>query len=219
MTLWTEDTEQRADMAHWLGHGRCAGPQGDARWRAMGLRHVLMLCETAERMEWKPGDGRASWPPPQILDYGCGGGANVAALGMLGCSLISLVDVSEESMREAQNHDGQAYLWWLKEGEHESHYGAESIRHDAALCTAVLQHVDPDEARHILRTIHGAMAPGGVALISTRRPIHGTPPGDVSMLTVWTSQEARTDLERAGFRIVRHIWEGTGYDYWGCERV
>lgn len=202
MTLWTEDTERRADMAHWLGHGRWVGPTGDAEWRTMGLRHVLYLSETAAVMPW---DGEAQWPPLTVLDYGCGGGSTVAALRALECAVYA-IDVIEDNIRAAALHN--QHLTVPDPGE----------RFDAAVCTAVLQHVTPDEACAILQCIADQLLPGAVALISTRRPQPGDVPGDVCSLTTWTMQEAARELRRAGF-VVHHEWAHGSQDYWGCRRV
>jgi SAM-dependent methyltransferase len=106
-----------------------------------------------EVLQWVPEDAG------QVLDLGCGSGANAAMLSRRGIH-VDGVTLSEEEAKQASLHCRQVFVHNLERGLPPGIGGP----YDAVLCSHVLEHICfPSQ---LLHDIVGCLAPGGRTIVA-----------------------------------------------------
>ena len=211
MTEWHElDGERLRDLSHWRGHGRWAGPEGDAAWLAKGRRHVELLREAYVA-------AGAAWPPGAVVDYGCGGGSTIVALAEHGCGVYG-VDIHRDTIDQAraQAHSERVHFLGLLPDD-----VPDRLEADALVCTEVVQHLTADvpDVIAFFEGLSRLVRNGGVGLIQTRFNDFGAPPGDVCTQTIMDEETACRLLWDGGWqRVTLTTDEAQGYHYHGVVR-
>ncbi len=161
----TDSSEVRVN-AHWKG----AGVFGDtARWERLGVRHLDLYRQLSGD------DGGLGL----VLEWGCGGGANVVAFGPHASGFIG-VDVAPETLAEAVANASDAGVAafspvLIPVADPEAALTAVSTPIDLYLCTYVFELV-PNRAygADLLRIAFRMLTPGGNAFVQIRYTTDGT---------------------------------------------
>lgn len=165
-----------------------------------------------------PDDGKGK----TALDIGCGPGWFTRILSQKGWN-TDAVDLDEENLRKAQKFASNVFqgdaVEILKNRPNNSY--------DFALALEIIEHIEKDRGRNLLRNIHRVLKPGGALLIST--PNRFSPEGwigrftsilsgkkgrwnawDSSHVNIYSSMELIGLLKECGFRIdrVTGFWFG-----------
>jgi ubiquinone/menaquinone biosynthesis C-methylase UbiE len=164
--------------SHGHGHGHGHGPaRSDVNGQAeiLELDAEVLAEHTAAIIGWLPVDAS----PHRIVDLGCGTGAGTfALLTRFPEAHVTAVDSSVDHLRRLQEkacergvadrvHTVQADLdvTWPELGEPELVWASASLHHMA----------DPD---HVLRQVHGTLAPGGLLAVVELADFPRFLPGD-----------------------------------------
>jgi len=101
-----------------------------------------------------------SSPGARVLEVGVGCGVFTEALAAAGRA-VSAVDINP------------AFLGNVQPLERVSTYLVDATRpldigmHDVAICSEVLEHVPPDRSVSLIQSLHGALRPGGILVLTT----------------------------------------------------
>lgn len=133
-----------------------------------------------------------------ILDVGCGAGGNIKILGEFGG--VTGFDISEEALKFARTHGTFKNL--VSGNAEYLPFADESF--DLVSALDVLEHI-PDDHRAI-REMFRVLKKGGFALITvpTHRWLWSRHDQALHHLRRYTTNELRTKLASAGFRVVQH---------------
>jgi SAM-dependent methyltransferase len=184
-----------------------AHPNPTRRW-LHGARHQWVT--TALERYSPPGGAQA-------FEVGVGCGTYTAALARRGLRVLA-IDINASFLRAVEHLPGVTTL--LADAT-----GGLPFRGAAlALCSEVLEHVPPDRSLLLLRSLHDALAPGGVLILTTpqafstmeltagllrfspvlalARKLYGTV-DELGHINLHTRRSLRRQLREAGFEIVQ----------------
>lgn len=114
-----------------------------------------------ERRDWVLGQAMAnSRPGDRVLEVGVGCGVFTRALAESGRQ-VTAVDINEVFLDNIAALDSVSVH--LKDATRPLELGS----HDLAICTEVLEHVPPERSTAMLRTLFGALRPGGTLVLTT----------------------------------------------------
>jgi hypothetical protein len=160
------DEDYRRDMSHWRGHGRWP----DEKWQRIGEQTRACVGRMAAML------GRPI-PRGSLLEWGPGGGANLAAFTGLSSRMYG-VDVSAKNLEEsARVIAGTAteFTPILLEGDPRSVASEVDAPIELFVSTAVFQHFPTTQyGRDVLSTVAGLLAPGAMCCVQIRYD-DGTP--------------------------------------------
>lgn len=184
---WNRDDAWTQKISHWRGSPRTP----DARWDKFGQQHWGKFLALVAAVKGHSGDFRS------MMEWGCGGGANVAAFTRHFTHVYG-IDISKSNLEECDRQMrrlGRAERFWpypitcdqphavvqkihadalprRSEEEHYPHIGGEV---DFVLSTACFQHFPSKEyGARILQLLHMALRAGGLALIQIREDDGGS---------------------------------------------
>jgi methyltransferase family protein len=170
IAVWDEhpDEDYRRDLSHWRGHGRWA----DDRWTAIGDATVTAIHRAATAL------GRAI-PTGPLLEWGPGGGANLAAFAGISQRLYG-ADISTKNLAECARMlaelDPSTEFRPILVGD-DPHTVADAIGEpiDVFVSTAVFQHFPTREyGGEVLRAVAKVLSPGALGCVQIRYD-DGTP--------------------------------------------
>jgi cyclopropane fatty-acyl-phospholipid synthase-like methyltransferase len=156
--FWTGGSAFQRGGAHWLSSGNYSKSQ----WLAMGQERYDVFKERAQDI-----------PKTSILEWGCGGGSNLAIFRQH-FTLYTGVDICRETLDECSKRAEEYGVEF-----HPVHIGIKDPekvlqllgKHDFFLCTAVFQHLpSPEYCVRILNIAHALLNDGCYALIQFRTP-------------------------------------------------
>jgi hypothetical protein len=162
------DEEYRRDMSHWRGHGRWP----DEKWTQIGAA-TRSCMERAATMLGRPA------PSGVLLEWGPGGGANLAAFAGVSPVMFG-IDVSAKNLEECQRvltelPDRPAFHPILLTDDPSAVVAEITSPVDLFVSTAVFQHFPSSEyGRRVMATVAGVLAPGALGCIQIRYD-DGTP--------------------------------------------
>jgi ubiquinone/menaquinone biosynthesis C-methylase UbiE len=104
-------------------------------------------------------------PSMRVLDAGCGSGVFADMVAKVPGTQVTAVDGNPEAISFAQQQFRRSNLEFRHGLVDELAFEPSSF--DRISCLEVIEHVHPEQARAVLRTFHGLLAPGGRLLIST----------------------------------------------------
>ncbi|MFF2950013.1 class I SAM-dependent methyltransferase [Kitasatospora sp. NPDC057965] len=116
--------------------------------------------------------------PCDVLDVGAGSGRDAAALAALGHRVVAAEPTAELRRIGERLHAGSGVRWVDDALPALPRLGAEGIRFDVVLLTAVWMHLPPDERPSAMAALAGLLAPAGRLFLSVR---HGPVPPDRRM--------------------------------------
>lgn len=158
---WTREALSLPNMFHWRGEEGI----GDAAFERMGARNTARFQRFATALGFST-DGLT------ILEWGCGGGANLHALAPHASALYG-VDVSPESLDHAERELAGAGPVFtpvlITVSDPEAALDAVDDPVDLFLCVNVMELIpSPEYGERILRIARQMLRPGGMALIQIR---------------------------------------------------
>jgi len=179
---WASDDEHWRDDSHWRGGSKFAGT---GLWEAMGQEHLRLYQRLRAASAVDPA------PPGQIVDWGCGGGANAVAFAPLGEGLTG-VDLSAESVAECEKQvieAAQVPFTGVVASVARPEDAIRDIPRPCGLfvCLYVLELV-PDQAYglRLMRIAHDLLVPGGQAFVQVKYATNS-----------WRTMTRRRDYRRA----------------------
>ena len=102
-----------------------------------------------------------------VMDYGCGTGTAAPYLrDMLGAEQVIGVDVSEESLKEAERTHGSGRVRFARIGSPE----AFERRCDVVYCNGVFHHIPPAERPASVEYVRRSLRPGGLFALWENNP-------------------------------------------------
>jgi len=156
--FWTGGSAFQRSGAHWLN----AGNHSKAQWLGMGQERYDVFKERAKDI-----------PKTSILEWGCGGGSNLAVFRKH-FTRYTGVDICQETLRECAKRAEEYGVPFdpvhieIKEPEKVLQLLG---KHDFFLCTAVFQHLPhPKYCVRILKIAYELLNDGCYALIQFRTP-------------------------------------------------
>ncbi len=145
---------------------------------------------------WLPSERGA-----RIADLGCGGGRTLFALGRLGYTNCSGVDLSESQVRVAQRACERVEL-----GDALTYLRSSTEAFDLLVSFDVIEHLSKEDALELLRLCFERLAPGGRLVLQTPNaasPFFGDVRyGDFTHEIAFSPRLLATLMVRAGFRDV-----------------
>jgi hypothetical protein len=201
------DEARRAELSHWRGAGKW---RDENRWRNIGVRsrrRIERLAQTA---------GLEIWSEPRaMLEWGPGGGANLAAFVDVAKSYYG-VDISRRNLDEAarmiglEGYEGFRPVLISEKPEEALAEIREPI--DVFLSTAVFQHF-PSRAYgvEVLKVISAVCSPAAIGVIQIRYAEESgeageTPLADYERRFITANsfgiEEFRSECENAGLEVV-----------------
>lgn len=161
--FWNEVSPQRAQEAHWRGHGVFAD---DAVWLKLGRDHVQLLQRVLQA------HGR-TLAPRRVVEWGCGGGMNAVHLAQ-GTEAYYGVDIApatlQECARQVQAEGGGPFVPVLADPLAPRAAAQEvGAGCDLFVCTYVFELL-PSEAHalEVLDIARDLLCSGGIALVHVR---------------------------------------------------
>jgi SAM-dependent methyltransferase len=154
---------QRAQEAHWRGHGPFAD---DAVWLKLGRDHLQILQRTLQARG-------LALAPQRVLEWGCGGGMNAVHLAA-GTQAYFGVDIAAATLQECRRQVEAAGHRSFVPVLVDPNSPRDALREigapcDLFVCTYVFELL-PSEAHAlaVLDIARDALRPGGVALVHVR---------------------------------------------------
>jgi cyclopropane fatty-acyl-phospholipid synthase-like methyltransferase len=170
IAVWDEhpDEDYRRDMSHWRGHGRWA----DETWTAIGAATVTAIHRAAKAL------GREI-PTGPLLEWGPGGGANLAAFAGISQRLygadISMKNLAECARMLAEFDPPPEFRPILVGEDPNTVTDAIDEPIDVFVSTAVFQHFPTREyGSEVLRAVTNVLTPGALGCVQIRYD-DGTP--------------------------------------------
>lgn len=160
---WNGDDQLLHQNAHVRGAGVFAD---DERWLTMGRRHLEMFTALSRVAE-------PDAPFTQIVEWGCGGGANLVAFAPLTTTYVG-VDISAEALdacdAEARRNGFDGFVPTLVDAAApETALALERARTDLFLCTYVLELVPtPAYGLRLMAIAAELLTPGGLAFVQVK---------------------------------------------------
>ncbi|MEO6582350.1 MAG: class I SAM-dependent methyltransferase [Sphingomicrobium sp.] len=159
-----------------------------------------------------------SAPGSRILEVGVGCGVFTEALAAAG-RIVTAVDINPAFLANVEKLD--SVTTQLKDATLPLELG----EHDLAVCSEVLEHVPPDRSQAMLRSLFGALRPGGKLVLTTpqryatvelgarlfrfkpvlalARKLYGSA-DELGHINLLTASQLRRQLSAAGFTELQH---------------
>lgn len=158
---WRDGGDERWDSNSHFRDSAAFADDG-ALWERMGQEHLELVRTAARAAAW-------SWDAPRVVDWGCGGGANAAAVAPHASELV-LVDLSARTLTEAAAQvaavSDVATAQVVVDVDTPEAALDRISGCDLFLCFYVLELVPSQEhGARILRVAAEAMAPGALAVL------------------------------------------------------
>ncbi len=198
---WTTDALDAPHMSHWRGEGGLTDGQFDDMGRCNALRFEM----AARALAFPTSDLR-------ILEWGCGGGTNLAALADRARHLIG-VDINDDSLqRTAKELDERSpgvpfTPIRVDVPTPDTALTALDEPVDLVVCVNVMELVpDPAYGLHLISLFNEALRPGGMAFVQIRyreatlrsRPAGAFYRANITRMTSYAVAEFWTACERLG---------------------
>jgi SAM-dependent methyltransferase len=141
-------------------------PLGEAVFEALGAEAIEIFYRFARAIEFPTRDLR-------VLEWGCGGGANLVAFAPLANRLVG-VDVNGETLQEAERQlvaIGRSDFVGIRVDVADPEVAIQQWREpvDVFLCLYVFEAIpSPEYGRRLLRIAARTLRPGGMALIQIK---------------------------------------------------